>query len=127
MRRFERGPGVNGTLALLLFAAAAGHAQAPAPPRAAPARPAPARPAPILPERLVGRWSDSGDCGKYVVFRGDGTFRAHTGGEGNWRLNRGRLTMTGGGTTRTLIVRRLDITTLEVENPDGSLGRSRRC
>ena len=61
------------------------------------------------------------------MFRSDGTFRAPTGGEGSWRLVRGRLTMTGGGTTRVLTVRRLDTTTLEVENPDGSLGRSRRC
>jgi len=113
MRPSERGFG----LALLLLAASAGGAQTPAPARAAP----------ILPERLVGRWSDSGDCAKYVVFRSDGSFRAPTGGEGSWRLSRGRLTMTGGGTTRTLTVRRLDTTTLEVENPDGSLGRSRRC
>lgn len=113
MRRSERGFG----LALLLLAAPAGSAQTPAPARAAP----------ILPERLVGRWSDSGDCSKYVVFRSDGSFRAPTGGEGSWRLSRGRLTMTGGGTTRILTVRRLDTTTLEVENPDGSLGRSRRC
>lgn len=82
---------------------------------------------PILPERLVGRWSDNGDCTKYVVFRSDGTFGAPTGGEGTWRLSRGRLTMTGGGTARNLVVRRLDTTTLEVENPDGSIGRSRRC
>ena len=122
MRRSERGQGVIHALALLLLAASAGNAQTPAP-----ARPAPARSAPILPERLVGRWSDSGDCGKYVVFRSDGSFRAHTGGEGSWRLIRGRLTMTGGGTTRTLIVRRLDTAVLEVENPDGSRGRSRRC
>lgn len=113
MRRFERGFGP----ALLILAAAGAAAQTAPPPR----------PSPILPERLVGRWSDSGDCAKYVVFRSDGTFRAHTGGEGNWRLVRGRLTMTGGGTTRMLTVRRLDRTTLEVENPDGSLGRSRRC
>lgn len=113
MRRSERGF----CFALLVLAAASAEAR----------RAAPARPAPILAERLVGRWSDSGDCSKYVVFRSDGTFRAHTGGEGNWRLSRGRLTMSGGGTTRTLNVRRLDTTTLEVENPDGSLGRSRRC
>ena len=117
MRRPEQGPRVTGALVLLLFTAAASIAQPVSPPR----------PAPVLPERLVGRWSDSGDCGKYVVFRSDGTFRAHTGGEGNWRLNRGRLTMTGGGTARVLIVRRLDTTMLEVENPDGSIGRSRRC
>jgi hypothetical protein len=117
MRRSERGLG----LALLFLSASAG-AQT-----ATPQRPAPARAAPILPERLVGRWSDSGDCGKYVVFRADGTFRAPTGGEGSWRLTRGRLTMTGGGTTRILTVRRLDTTTLEIVNPDGSLGSSRRC
>jgi hypothetical protein len=119
MRRPEQGPAGAVALALLTLLASSGSAQAPAT--------APARPMPILPERLVGRWSDSGDCARYVVFRSDGTFRAPTGGEGNWRLNRGRLTMAGGGTTRVLTVRRLDTTTLEVENPDGSVGRSRRC
>lgn len=109
MRRPERGFG----LALALLVSSSAVAQPPA--------------RPILPERLVGRWSDSGDCAKYVVFRSDGTFRAHTGGEGSWRLVRGRLTMTGGGAARELTVRRLDLTTLEVVHPDGSIGRSRRC
>lgn len=54
MRRLERGFG----LALNLLASFGASAQPPT--------------RPILPERLVGRWSDSGDCAKYVVFRSDG-------------------------------------------------------
>jgi len=47
--------------------------------------------------------------------------------EGNWRLVRGRLTISGGGPGRILTVRRLDAAVLEVVNPDGSVGVSRRC
>jgi len=97
---------------------------APAQSRAQDARPSPA---PILAERLIGRWTDSGDCTRYVAFRGDGSFRTNDGGEGSWRLLRGRLTISGGGPGRILTVRRLDATTLEVVNPDGSVGLSRRC
>ena len=85
------------------------------------------RHAPVLAERLVGRWTDSGDCTRYVAFRGDGSFRTHDGGEGSWRMVRGRLTISGGGPTRILTVRRLDANVLEVVNSDGSVGVSRRC
>ena len=53
------------------------------------------RPLPITPVGLVGRWSDSGDCAKFVIFRSDGTFLARDGGQGTWRLVRGRLTLAG--------------------------------
>lgn len=115
MKLFE--PRRAALLALLALAAPA-HSQ---PPDARP------RPAPVLAERLIGRWTDSGDCTRFVAFRGDGSFRTHDGGEGSWRLVRGRLTISGGGPGRILTVRRLDAIVLEVVNPDGSLGVSRRC
>jgi hypothetical protein len=93
------------------------------------ARPAPtARAATLLtPARLVGRWGDNGDCSKDVIFRGDGTFRSYTGGEGSWRLAGERLTMTGESGATVLIVRLIATNRIRIVNPDGSIGISQRC
>src|SRR3954471_23367453 len=93
---------------------------------AGPARPARAA-ATLTPARLVGRWGDNGDCSKDVIFRGDGTFRSYTGGEGSWRLARERLTMTGETGSFVLIVHLIDRNRLRILNPDGSVGISQRC
>lgn len=87
------------------------------------ARPA-AAPTPV---QLLGRWGDHGDCGKHVIFRGDGTFRSYTGGEGSWRLVGQRLTMTGANGSFVLIVRLIDRSHLRIVNPDGTVGVSQRC
>jgi len=81
----------------------------------------------ITPTSLLGRWGDNGDCSKDVVFRGDGTFRAHDGGEGSWRLAGERLTMTGARGSMVLVVRLIDRNRLRITNPDGSVGTSQRC
>jgi hypothetical protein len=81
----------------------------------------------ITPTRLLGRWGDNGDCGKLVIFRGDGTFRSYNGGEGSWRLAGGRLTMTGGNGSFVLIVQLIDRNRLRITNPNGSTGISQRC
>jgi hypothetical protein len=100
---------------------------------AAPVSGAPAGPAGrgtavrLTPATLLGRWGDNGDCGKDVVFRGDGTFRSYTGGEGAWRLAGERLTMTGAHGSFVLIVRLIDRNRLRILNPDGSVGISQRC
>jgi hypothetical protein len=107
-------------LALIVHAAALVAAQ-PKPPAA------PERPLPITPVGLVGRWSDSGDCTRFVIFRSDGTFLGRDGGQGNWRLVRGRLTLTGSGGTVALTIRSLTVRQMVVVNPDGSTGTSRRC
>jgi hypothetical protein len=82
---------------------------------------------PVAPARLLGRWGDNGDCAKDVIFRGDGTFRSYTGGEGRWRLAGDRLTMTGANGAFVLIVRRIARDRLRIVNPDGSIGFSQRC
>jgi hypothetical protein len=111
-------------LALLaLIAATAGTAPA----ESGGPRPGGARAAAIAPTRLLGRWGDNGDCSKDVIFRGDGTFRSYTGGEGSWRLAGERLTMTGPSGTFVLIVRLIDRNRLRITNPDGSIGISQRC
>lgn len=111
-------------IALLAISAAGSHA-APAAngrPRAAGAAAVTIRPA-----RLLGRWGDNGDCAKYVIFRGDGTYRSYNGGEGSWRLAGERLTMAGANGTFVLIVRLIDGNRLRITNPDGSIGISQRC
>lgn len=101
------------------------------PPAPGPAQPPPRataeRPLPITPVGLVGRWSDSGDCTKFVIFRSDGTFLGRDGGQGSWRLVRGRLTLNGSGGTVALTVRSLTGRRMVVVNADGSTGTSRRC
>ena len=83
--------------------------------------------APPTPRQLLGRWGDNGDCSKDVVFRGDGSFRSYTGGEGSWRLTGERLTMTGANGSFVLIVRLIGRDRLRIVNPDGSVGTSQRC
>lgn len=83
---------------------------------------------PLTPVFLVGRWTDNGDCARYVIFRGDGTFRSHSGGEGTWRLVRDRLTLTArGGTPSILRATVLAQGRIAIVNPDGSRGVSERC
>ena len=82
---------------------------------------------PITPTRLLGRWGDNGDCSRYVIYRGDGTFRSYNGGEGNWRLAGERLTVTGEGGSFVLIARLIDRNRLRITNPNGSSGISQRC
>jgi len=118
MRWSERGALL--ALALTAVGAAPGAAQ-PKPAAAA------ERPLPITPVGLVGRWSDSGDCTRFVIFRGDGTFLARDGGQGTWRLVRGRLTLAGTGGTVLLTVRTLTARQMVVVHADGSTGNSRRC
>jgi hypothetical protein len=81
----------------------------------------------VTPAQLLGRWGDNGDCDKLVIFRGDGTFRSHDGGEGSWRLAGERLTMTGANGSTVLILHLIDRNRLRISNPDGSTGVSQRC
>lgn len=106
----------------LLFSAAATAQSHPA--RTAPA--APVRAIPVTAAALVGRWGDNGDCAKFIVFRGDGTFLSYTGGVGRWTLAGNRLQMTG---TNSIAVRveRIDRDRLRITNADGSIGTSQRC
>lgn len=75
---------------------------------------------------VVGRWTDNGDCSQAAEFAGDGRFFANNGNEGLWNLQGDQLTMTG-SSTLTLQIVPIDQNTMNVVNPDGSLGRSTRC
>lgn len=75
---------------------------------------------------VMGRWTDDGDCSNAIEFTQDGRFITAEGGEGLWRLEGDRLTMTG-QRTATIRIEPIDQNTMTVINTDGSLGRSTRC
>jgi hypothetical protein len=75
---------------------------------------------------VAGRWTDNGDCSVAVDFGLDGRFSANNGAGGLWNLDGDRLTMSG-SSTLTLQIVPIDQDTMNVVNPDGSLGRSTRC
>jgi len=87
--------------------------------------PAPAPAAPMLDSAyMVGRWTSDGNCGS--IFSSDGTFQAYDGGTGQWSLAGDQLTLTA-NSTLTLRVVPIDMNTMTLINPDGSLIRANRC
>ncbi|HYI49151.1 MAG TPA: hypothetical protein VEX35_11880 [Allosphingosinicella sp.] len=77
---------------------------------------------------LIGRWTDSRDCEEAGEFAADGRYTNAAGVGAGWTLEGDRLTMAfAGAAPRMLRVSALDQNTLNVVNPDGSIGRSTRC
>ncbi len=77
---------------------------------------------------LIGRWTDTRDCGEAGQFTADGHFTNNAGRSAAWTLEGDRLTLTfEGAAARTVRVSAADQNTLSVVNPDGSTGRSTRC
>ena len=77
---------------------------------------------------LIGRWTDSRDCDEAGEFAADGRYTNAAGVGATWTLQGDQLTMAfAGATPRALRVSALDQNTLNVVNPDGSVGRSTRC
>ncbi|HEV7659184.1 MAG TPA: hypothetical protein VGO55_04995 [Allosphingosinicella sp.] len=77
---------------------------------------------------LIGRWTDARDCNQAGEFAADGRYTNAAGIGAAWTLDGDRLTMTfPGAAPRTLRVSALDQNTLNVINPDESIGRSTRC
>jgi hypothetical protein len=75
---------------------------------------------------LLGRWTDTGDCGNAIAFNPDGGFVAPDGTMGQWTLTGDRLTMAHDRAV-TLQLVPIDQGRMSVVNPDGSLGESSRC
>lgn len=77
---------------------------------------------------LIGRWTDARDCGRAGEFTADGRFTNAAGDVAAWVLEGESLTMTfAGAAPRTVRVSALDQNSLNVVNPEGSIGRSTRC
>ncbi len=81
----------------------------------------------ISPQALVGRWADDANCATFIQIHADGTFRSYTGGTGGWRLDGDQLHLSGDGGTFTLGIQAYDGQSMQVVNPDGTVGRSIRC
>jgi hypothetical protein len=77
-------------------------------------------------EFMIGRWSDTGDCGDSVLLEPSGRFTASDGGEGRWTMDGDELTLLGVSALTVRIVP-VDHDTIDIVNEDGSLGRSIRC
>jgi len=76
---------------------------------------------------LIGDWADDEACKSLISLGADGSFRSADGGQGNWQLNGDVLTLAGPGGRYVVRIQSLDGGVLTVVNPNGSLGRSRRC
>jgi hypothetical protein len=77
---------------------------------------------------LIGRWTDARDCDEAGEFAADGRYTNAAGVGATWTLEGDRLTVTfAGASPRSLQVSAIDQNTLNVVNPDGSIGRSTRC
>lgn len=78
-------------------------------------------------EFLIGRWGDNGDCRQDVTLNADSNFTSYTGGEGQWSLNGGTMSMAGKQSTQQVQVEVIDQDHVRITNPDGSVGTSQRC
>jgi len=93
------------------------------------AAPKPAAPDPGAVTRIwfAGRWTDTGDCADAGEFARNGTYRLADGTRGMWNVTGGRLVIQHAEGRSAVRVRRIDDTTIEIVNEDGSTGRSTRC
>jgi|GEM_PF-2528314 len=80
---------------------------------------------PVTRDYLIGRWTDSGDCGEVIQFFADGRF-ALTNGSGRWTLAGDQLTFIGNSTV-TARVRSVGRDRILLAHPDGTVGQSMRC
>jgi hypothetical protein len=81
---------------------------------------------PVTAEQMVGRWTDTGDCGDATDFRADGRFVNANGTQGTWRLQ-GDVVTLDGSVRIVLIVRTNDWNRISVINRGDVLGGSTRC
>jgi len=75
---------------------------------------------------LIGRWTDSGDCGDATEFRADGSFTSPV-GAGRWTLENEYLTLSGAGPNAEVAVQVIDRQVMETVSPAGRIGRWSRC
>ena len=77
--------------------------------------------------RLVGRWTDTGDCKAVTELRPDGTFVASGGGVGRWAVNGNEIVFSGNGNEYRLRIESLEPGRVVTTSPEGQTGASTRC
>lgn len=80
----------------------------------------------IVDPRLVGSWTDTGDCKVTVELRPDGSFVANNGG-GRWAVEGDVLVFSGNGQTYRLRLDRVEADRIQTTDQDGRTGQSTRC
>ena len=81
----------------------------------------------VIDPRLVGRWTDNGDCKQASELRADGTFLSANGATGTWQLVGGELVFTGDGGEARLRVESVEQDRIVTTNAEGNTGASTRC
>ena len=77
--------------------------------------------------RLVGRWTDTGDCKAVTELRPDGTFVASGGGVGRWEVNGNELVFSGNGNEFRLRIESIEPGRVVTTTAEGQSGASTRC
>ena len=80
----------------------------------------------VVDSRLVGRWTDNGDCKAAVEFRPDGTFVMPDGRGGRWQVDGDVLTFSGDGRFQ-LRLDSVEGDRIVTTNQEGQTGQSTRC
>jgi hypothetical protein len=81
----------------------------------------------IIDPRLVGRWSDSGDCKDAVELRADGSFRTHNNLGGSWQVEGDDLVFSGNGTEVRLRLDSVEPNRIVNTDAQGNTGQTTRC
>jgi len=81
----------------------------------------------VIDPRLVGSWTDTGDCKAVMELRPDGTFLAANGLVGTWRVAGGTLNFTANGENIPLRLDSIEQDRIVTTNAEGNTGPSTRC
>ena len=77
--------------------------------------------------RLVGLWTDNGDCKQASELRADGSFLSASGATGRWQLEGDELVFSGEGGEARLRIESIEPDRIVTTNAEGSSGPSTRC
>ena len=77
--------------------------------------------------RLVGRWTDTGDCKTVTELRPDGTFVATNGVTGRWMFSGDQLVFSRGSEEFRLRVDSIEPDRIVTTSAEGQTGPSSRC
>ena len=81
----------------------------------------------VVDPRLVGRWTDNGDCKDAAELRPDGTFLASNGASGRWSVAGNQLVFTGAGGEYRLRIDSVEPDRIVTTTAQGQSGGSTRC
>ena len=81
----------------------------------------------VIDPRLVGRWSDSGDCKDAVELRPDGSFQTQNQLVGRWQVEGNQLVFSGNGNEVRLRLDSVEPNRIVNTDASGHTGQTLRC